>query len=53
MQQRPRPWEKVVVRVLCIDSSLKRVSPQNDVILEERQPLPCCHLEDSQSHQRD
>ncbi|TNN53076.1 hypothetical protein EYF80_036711 [Liparis tanakae] len=53
MQQRPRPREEVVVGVLGIDTSLKRVSTQNNVILEERQPLPRCHLEENyaESHQ--
>lgn len=27
VQQRPRPWQEVVVWVLGVDSSLKRVSP--------------------------
>lgn len=45
MQQRSRPWKEVIVGVLGIDASLKRVPSQDDVILQERQALTCCHLE--------
>lgn len=46
MQQRPRPWQEVIVGVLCIDSSLEGVSSEKDVVLEKRQALPCRHLVD-------
>lgn len=48
MQQRPRPWEEVVVGVLSVDPGFERVALQNDVILEERQALPRCHLVDKE-----
>jgi hypothetical protein len=44
MNQRSSPWHEVIVRVFCIDSSLKGMALQRDFFLAQRNLLSCCNL---------
>lgn len=44
MNQWSGPWHEVIVRVFCIDSSLKGMALQRDFFLAQRNLLSCCNL---------